>query len=75
VASRQSARRSGVGAVVVGVILIVLGGYYVLRNAFGFDLPELESEVVVPAIAVIVGLALLYRVWRDRDAGANLPQP
>ncbi len=60
-------RRSGVGTVVVALILIVLGGYYLLKNALGIALPELDSEVVVPAIALIVGLALLYRVARDRS--------
>jgi hypothetical protein len=63
-------RRSGVGTVVVALILIVIGGYYVIRNTFGIDLPQLDSDQVVPMIAVVIGVALLYRVWADR-AGAE----
>jgi hypothetical protein len=59
-------RRSGVGTVVVALILIVIGGYYVIRNTFGIDLPQLDSDQVVPVIAVVIGVALLYRVWADR---------
>ena len=53
------ARRSGVGTVVIALILIFVGGYDVLRNTLGIDLPELDSDQVVPLIAVILGLALL----------------
>jgi protein-S-isoprenylcysteine O-methyltransferase Ste14 len=66
--SRQlRARRTGVGTVVVGVILILIGGYYVFRETLGMNLPPLEAEKVVPVLAVIGGFALLYRAWRDRD--------
>ena len=65
---RRLARRSGVGTVVIALILIFVGGYYVLRNTLGIDLPELDSDQVVPLIAVILGLALLYRAWQENDA-------
>lgn len=58
-------RRSNVGAVVIALILVVVGGYYVLRNTLGMDLPELNSDQVVPVLAVIIGVAMLYRVWTD----------
>jgi protein-S-isoprenylcysteine O-methyltransferase Ste14 len=66
-------RRSSVGTVVIGLILIVVGGYYVLRNTLGLDLPQLDSEQVVPVIAVVLGLALLYRAWIEtgRPAGRD----
>jgi hypothetical protein len=65
--SQQRVRRSGVGTVVVALILILIGCYYLLRNTLGVDLPPLDAEQVVPAIAIVIGIALLYRVWRDRD--------
>lgn len=65
----RSARRTGVGTVVFAIVLVVIGGYYVLRNTLGLDLPELDSDQVVPIIAVVIGLALLYRAWTDREAG------
>jgi protein-S-isoprenylcysteine O-methyltransferase Ste14 len=61
-------RRSGVGTVVVALVLIVVGGDYLLKSAFGSALPEPDSEVGIPAIAVIIGLALLYRAASDRGA-------
>ena len=39
-----------------------------LRNTLGIDLPELDSDQVVPLIAVIFGLALLYRAWQENGA-------
>ena len=62
------ARRSGVGTVVFALVLIVIGGYYVLRNTLGIGLPELDSDQIVPLIAVILGLALLYRAWQENGA-------
>lgn len=61
-------RRSGVGTVVIALILIFVGSYYVLRNTLGIDLPELDSDQVVPLVAVVLGLALLYRAWRENAA-------
>jgi protein-S-isoprenylcysteine O-methyltransferase Ste14 len=66
VSSQQRVRRSGVGTVVVGVVLVLVGGYYVLSNTLGMDLPPLDSEKLVPVLAVIGGAVLLYRAWRDR---------
>ena len=65
----EPVRRSGVGAIVFGLILVFVGGYYVLRNTLGINLPELDSDQVVPIIAVVIGVALLYRVWREREPG------
>ena len=66
--TQDHVRRTGVGTLVIGLILVAVGGYYVLRNTLGIALPELDSDQVVPAIAVVVGMALLYRVWGDRAA-------
>jgi NADH:ubiquinone oxidoreductase subunit 4 (subunit M) len=65
VTSQPRIRRTGVGTVLLAAILIVVGGYYVLRNTLGIDLPQLDSDQVVPVIAVLAGLALLYRAWQD----------
>ena len=70
---RQSSRRTGVGTIVIGLILVVLGGYYVLRNTLGIELPQLDSNQVLPVIAVVVGFALLYRAWSDRSASGPGP--
>ncbi len=64
-------RHTSVGTVVFALVLIVIGGYYVLRNTLGINLPELSSDAVVPVIAVVLGLALLYRAWRDSSERAH----
>lgn len=63
----QPVRRTGVGTMVFALVLIFVGGYYVLRNTFGLAMPELDSDQVVPVIVVAIGLAILYRAWRDRS--------
>jgi hypothetical protein len=59
-------RRSGLGTLFIALVLLIVGGYYLLRNTLGFDLPELDSDVVVPVLAVIAGALLLYRYWGER---------
>jgi sugar phosphate permease len=65
---QPSSRRSGIGTITFAIILVVFGAYYLLRNTFGLDLPQLESEQVLPALAIIIGVMLLVRVWMDRRA-------
>ena len=59
-------RRSGLGTLFIALVLLLVGGYYVLRNTLGIDLPELDSDAVVPVLAVVAGALLLYRYWDDR---------
>jgi hypothetical protein len=54
-------RFTGVGALLFGGILIVVGGYYVLRNNLGFDLGELDGDLIWPAVAVIIGGLFVFR--------------
>ncbi len=61
-------RRRGLdlGALIFGAALLFVGGYYVLRNTFGFDLQELDSEKVWPVIVLAIGVAVLVRAWTGR---------
>lgn len=59
-------RRSGLGTLFIAAVLLLVGGYYMLRNTFGVDLPELDSDAVVPILAVLGGAFLLVRYWQDR---------
>ena len=70
---QPSTRRSGIGTIAVALILLVFGCYYLLRNTFGIDLPQLESDQVVPALAVIIGVVMLLRVWRDNSTRPGTP--
>ena len=62
-------RRSGLGTLFIALVLLLVGGYYVLRNTLGIDLPELDSDAVAPVLAVVAGVLLLYRYWADRTEG------
>jgi hypothetical protein len=63
----QRTRGTGLGAVVLGIVLVLVGGYYVLRNTLGMDLPQLDGDKLVPVLALLVGAVLLVRAYRERD--------
>jgi hypothetical protein len=63
-------RFNGAGALLFGGILIVVGGYYVLRNNLGFDLGELDGDLIWPAVVVIIGgLFVLRGLGRSEPQG------
>jgi hypothetical protein len=64
----RATRTGGVGAVLVAIGLIALGTYYLLKNTFGVDLPELEAETVLPIIAIGLGIVILVNAWERRLA-------
>jgi hypothetical protein len=60
----QRLRGSAMGAIVFGALLVFVGGYYFLRNNLGFDLGELDGELIWPAVVVILGALLVLRGLR-----------
>jgi hypothetical protein len=66
-ATDRSARRAGIGTVLLALGLIALGGYYLLRNTFGIDLPELDSDTILPIIAIGLGVVILVNAWERRQ--------
>jgi hypothetical protein len=54
-------RRRDSGAILFGVLLLFVGGYYVLRNTLGFDLGELDGERIWPIAVVIIGVMIPIR--------------
>jgi hypothetical protein len=57
-------RRDGAGVIIVGVILILIGGYFLLRQA----LPELRIDRLWPIGVIAVGLLLLVGSLRGSRA-------
>jgi hypothetical protein len=49
-----------------GVILLLVGGYFLLRNTFGIDIPDIDWDMVWPFAIVALGLAVLYGAWSRR---------
>jgi hypothetical protein len=62
----RSRERSGLGAVVFGLIIVGIGTYYLLTNTFGLDLPELDWDLLWPVLVIGLGIAILYRATRER---------
>jgi membrane protein DedA with SNARE-associated domain len=56
-------RRGDSGAAVLGVILMLVGGYFLARE-LGIWLPDMDWDVVWPVIVLVVGVVLVLRAWR-----------
>lgn len=56
-----------VGGLIFGAILLLVGGYYLLVNTFGFDLPELNWDMIWPIALIGLGLAVLARALASRS--------
>jgi phage shock protein PspC (stress-responsive transcriptional regulator) len=74
---RQEARRArraergtggpGGGALVFGLILILIGGYFLLRQF----VPALDLGLIWPVVVIVLGLVLILGSLRSRDRGAG----
>jgi phage shock protein C len=60
-AARRARRDSG-GALVFGVILILVGGYFLIREY----VPQIDTDIVWPVVVIAVGLLLLFGALRPR---------
>jgi len=53
-------RRLDLGGLIFGAILLVVGGYFVLRNTLGFDIPDLNWDLIWPLFIVALGVGVLW---------------
>jgi hypothetical protein len=58
--------RLDAGGLIFGVILLLVGGYFLLRNTFGIDIPDIDWDMVWPFAIVALGLAVPYGAWSRR---------
>jgi hypothetical protein len=66
---REHRRRRDLGGVVFGVILLLVGGYYLLDQTLGLALPELDWDKIWPIIVIAFGAVIVYGAWsRNRAA-------
>lgn len=56
-ATEPAGRRSDYGSIVLGAVLVVAGGLWLLDAV---DVVELRAAVILPSILAIVGLALIF---------------
>ena len=68
--ARRAARRArrGNGGVVVGVVLVLAGAWFLLQRW----IPALDSSYLFPGVLIILGIALVIgAMGRSRDAGGG----
>jgi len=58
--------RVDVGALIFGAILLLVGGYYLLVNTFGIQLPQLDWDQIWPIALIALGLAVLAKAVASR---------
>lgn len=51
------------GGLLLAVVLIVVGGYFLLRNTFGLSLPDISWNQFWPALVIVIGVVALARGW------------
>ena len=61
-------RRPDVGAVIIGLIILGVGGYFLLENTFGLDLPALNWDMVWPLFVIAIGVGIVWRAWERGHA-------
>ncbi len=54
-------RRRDDGGIVFGVIVLLVGGYFLLRNTFGLTIPDINWDQVWPVAVILLGLLVVYR--------------
>lgn len=57
-------RRLDLGAMIFGAILLLVGVWYLLRNTFGFEMPEIDWDTVWPLIVIAIGFSVVARAMR-----------
>lgn len=64
-------RRRDEGGLVFGVIVLLVGGYFLLRNTFGLSIPDINWDQVWPVAILLLGVLIIYRAMSsNRKPGA-----
>ena len=67
-------RRRGLdfGPIIFGVVLLLVGGYFLIENTFGYQLPEIDWDMVWPVIVIALGVGILAgALTRMRSGGGS----
>jgi hypothetical protein len=70
----QRLLRLDLGAVIIGLIILAVGIYYVLVNTFGIALPELNGDAIWPIAVVALGIGILWSALGRMNRGGHGPQ-
>jgi len=66
-------RRLDVGALILGVLILEVGIYYLLVNTFGFELPDLDWDMIWPIAVIALGLGILWGAWNRMSTHGHGP--
>jgi hypothetical protein len=58
--------RVDLGALIFGALLLFVGGYYLLVNTFGFELPELDWDQIWPIALIALGIGVVAKALQSR---------
>ena len=56
--------RTDLGRLIFGFVVLFVGGYFLLRNTLGFELPDLDADAVWPILVIGLGLVILVNGGR-----------
>lgn len=65
-ASRDRDRRPGIAALIVGLALIAIGGYYFLDRTLGIAMPRIQWSSLWPVVLIVIGVIVLIRSLQRR---------
>lgn len=51
------------GALIFGVIILVIGGYLLLKDTFKVNLPDISWDMAWPVILIALGAVVLIRAF------------
>jgi cell division protein FtsX len=56
-------RRIDIGAILLGLLILGVGIYYVLANTFGLQMAELDWDKIWPLAVVALGIGIIWGAW------------
>jgi hypothetical protein len=62
-------RRRDTGLMVFGVILLLVGGYYFLRNTLGFAIGDIDWDAVWPVLVIVIGSVIFLGALNRTNQG------
>lgn len=66
-------RRIDVGAIILGVLILGVGVYYLLVNWFGLELPDLNWDMIWPVAVIALGIGILWGAWNKMGTHGHGP--
>lgn len=67
-AGRSRRRGSDSSALFWGVLLLIVGIWFFLRETLGMDLPSIRWDTVWPILLIAIGALVIFRGLRNRGA-------